>query len=186
MTESTVPTVRSHRLRVSVTELSNLQPDTVYLRDGEVILYRRSRSLLYQCRYKLSDGSWTRRTTGRASLENAIAVACDLYDESRYRQKLGLAHRAHSFAHIAGICVNELRRKIDSTTGKTSFQDYVSCIERYFIPYFKDKCLEELTDLDIREFEVWRDRHTHLVKANGQLCGNDRTPLFEANCDDGG
>lgn len=158
MTESSLPTVRSRRLRVSVTELSNLQPDTVYLRDGEVILYRRSRSLLYQCRYKLSDGSWTRRTTGRASLENAIAVACDLYDESRYRQKLGLAHRAHSFAHIAGICVSDLRRKIDSTTGKTSYQDYVSCIERYFIPYFKDKCLEELTDLDIREFEIWRDR----------------------------
>ena len=24
--------------------------------------------------------------------------------------------------------------------------------------YFKDKQLEELTDLDIREFEIWRDR----------------------------
>ena len=40
------------------------------------------------------------QTTGRASLEHAIARACDSYDEARHRLRLGLAHQAHSFAHV--------------------------------------------------------------------------------------
>lgn len=158
MTESSISAATARRMRVSVSELSHIQPDTVYLRDGELILYRRSRSLLYQCRYKLIDGSWTRRTTGKASLEHAIARACDLYDESRYRQKLGLAHRAHSFAQVAMIVCADLRREIDLKKTKSSLNDYLSIIERYFIPYFGENLLEQLTSTDIREFEVWRDR----------------------------
>ncbi len=134
------------------------QPSILYLRDGEVVLYRRSRSLLYQCRYKLADGTWHRLTTGKASVEHAVAVACDLYDEARYRQRLGLAHQTHSFAQIASIVLAELRQRIDSSTGRTSYHDYVTCIERYFLPYFAERRLEELTHTDIREFEIWRDR----------------------------
>jgi len=144
-----------HRL---LTNLSTTQPQTIHLRDGELVLYRRSRSLLYQCRYRLADGTWHRRSTGKASLELAIAAACDLYDESRYRQKLGLAHKAHLFAHIARICLEELRHLIDLKKTKSSLNDYASIIERYFVPYFGERRLEELSYTDIREFEMWRDR----------------------------
>lgn len=144
--------------RHSLASLLPAQPNIFYLRDGEVVLYRRSRSLLYQCRYKLDDGTWHRRTTGKASVEQAVAAACNTYDEARYRQRLGLAHQAHSVAHIAGIVLAELRLKIDASKGRTSNNDYVSCIERYFLPYFAQRRLEELTHTDIREFEQWRDR----------------------------
>jgi integrase len=138
--------------------LPTAQPQKIHLRDGEVVLYRRSRSLLYQCRYKLADGTWYRQTTGKASIEHAVAVACDLYDQARYRQRLGLAHQTHTFAQIASVALAELRVKIDASTGRTSFSDYVGCIEKYFLPYFKDKRLEELSHTDIVEFELWRDR----------------------------
>jgi len=128
--------------------LPTAQPQNIHLRDGEVVLYRRSRSLLYQCRYKLADGSWYRQTTGKASIEHAVAVACDLYDEARYRQRLGLAHQTHTFAQIAAVALAELRVKIDASTGRTAYSDYVGCIEKYFLPYFKDKRLEELTHTD--------------------------------------
>ena len=133
-------------------------PQHIHLRDGEVVLYRRSRSLLYQCRYKLADGTWYRQSTRKASIEHAIAVACDLYDEARYRQRLGLAHLTHTFAQIAAVALVELRLKIDASTGRTAYSDYVGCIEKYFLPYFKDKRLEEITHTDIVEFELWRDR----------------------------
>lgn len=160
MTHSTDTGVvtRDTKLRVSIASLAQAQPSILYLRDGDVVLYRRSRSLLYQCRYRLADGTWHRVSTRKASVEHAVAVACDLYDEARYRQRLGLAHRAHTFAQIAAITAAELRRKIDATTGKTSYHDYLSCIERYFLPYFADKRIEQLTHTDIAEFEVWRDR----------------------------
>lgn len=141
-----------------LTALRSAPPHSVSLRDGELVVYRRSRSLLYQCRYKLADGTWVRQTTGKAALEHAVVRACDLYDEARYRQRLGLAHRAHSFAHIAAVCVADLRQQIDLKGKKTALNDYVSCIERYFVPYFGEQQLEMLMRRDVQQFEVWRDR----------------------------
>ena len=114
--------------------------------------------MLYQCRNRLADGSWTRQTTGKAALEHAIVRACDIYDEARYRQRLGLAHQAHSVAQIAAICCADLRQQIDAKGKKTALNDYVSIIERYFVPYFGERQLETLTHTDVREFEIWRDR----------------------------
>jgi integrase len=71
---------------------------------------------------------------------------------------LGLAHTTQNFAHIAEATLKELRQQIDLGKGKTAFHSYVSCIERYFIPYFADKYLEKLTHNDITEFELWRNR----------------------------
>ncbi len=133
-------------------------PQSIILRDGEVVLYKRSRSLLYQCRYKLADGNWHRQTTGKAALEHAIARACDIYDEARYRQRLGLAHRTHCVAQIAAITLAELRHKIDAAAGRTAYSDYVGCIERYFLPYFGERQLESITNTDIAAFEQWRNR----------------------------
>jgi integrase len=144
--------------RPSLASLTTATPRAIYLRDSEVVIYRRTRSLLYQCRFKLANGTWHRQTTGKASIEHAVTVACDLYDQARYRQRLGLAHQAHTFAQLAQLVLAELRQQIDAGTGKTAYHSYVSCIERYFLPYFGDKLLEELTHKDIREFEQWRDR----------------------------
>lgn len=75
-------------------------PSGVLLRDGELVLYRRTGSLLYQCRFQLADGKWHRFSIRKARLENAIAAACAMYDEARYRQRWGLAHRTHTFVQI--------------------------------------------------------------------------------------
>ena len=130
----------------------------LHLRDGEVVLYRRRRSLQYQCRYKLADGTWCRRSTAKASLELAALAACELYDEARFRQRLGLAHRAQSVAHLAELTARELRRQIDLGHGKSVYGSYLSCIERYFIPFFTHQHLESLTHSDITEFELWRNK----------------------------
>jgi integrase len=139
-------------------QLITATPNLIYLRDGEVVLYKRSSTPIYQCRYKLEGKGWIRVITHKASLENAVAVACDLYDEARYRHKLGLAHTTQNFTHIAQATLKELRQQIDLGKGKTAFHSYVSCIEKYFIPYFGEKYLEQLTHNDITEFELWRNR----------------------------
>ena len=133
-------------------------PPCIYLRDGEVVVYLRDDSPYYQCRYKLADGSWHRASTRKACIEFAVTVACELYDEARFRQRLGLAHRTHSIAQIAAETVAELRRDIDLGRGKVIYKDYIACIERYIAPYFAEKQLEQLTNADIAEFELWRNR----------------------------
>lgn len=52
-------------LRSTLTALHAAQPKSILLRDGELVLYRRSRSLLYQCRYGSS----------KREAENALRMA---------------------------------------------------------------------------------------------------------------
>lgn len=142
----------------SLSSLTYNQPTQIHLRDGEVVLFRRHDSPLWQCRFKLQDGSWHRVSTKRASIEHAVAIATELYDEARFRQRLGLAHETRTFAQIASATLDELRRQLDAGTGKSVYQSYITCIERHFLPYFADSRLEELTHHHIAEFEMWRNR----------------------------
>ena len=50
-----------------------------------------------------------------------------------------------------------------STMGKSVYGSYITCIEKYFLPYFQDKRLEEITYTDVHEFEVWRNRQMNKV-----------------------
>ena len=103
-------------------------PSVLLLRDGELVLYRRTRSLLYQCRFKLADGKWHRFSTRKASLENAIAAACDMYDEARYRQRLGLAHRTPAERYVVRYRINGHRGPFaDETWNATWTEAPVTC-----------------------------------------------------------
>jgi integrase len=148
----------TQQIRQRLAQLATATPPCLYLRDGEVVVYLRDDSPYYQCRYKLADGSWHRASTRKASIEFAVTVACELYDEARFRQRLGLAHRTHSIAQIAAETIADLRRDIDLGRGKVIYKDYIACIERYIAPYFAETQLEQLTNADIAEFELWRNR----------------------------
>lgn len=119
-TAAAPPPTKHTRIPALLNSVNAVQPTTISLRDGELVVYRRSRSHRYQCRYRLPDGTWHRTSTHKASLEQAIAAACDIYDEARYRQRLGLAHRAHCFAHTAHLVLAELRQQIEAAAGTFS------------------------------------------------------------------
>jgi len=129
-----LPAKAQHHSRHTLNTFAYIEPHTIHLRDGEVVLFKRSHSVLWQCRYKLADGTWHRTSTRCASIEAAVAAATNLYDESRYRQRLGLAHRAQSFAHLAHSVIDDLRRQLDSGVGKSVYQSYITCIETTFFP----------------------------------------------------
>jgi integrase len=142
----------------SLHRLAYTAPRLIHLRDGEVVVYRRSQSPVWQCRFKLQDGTWHRQSTKKASIEQAVNVATTLYDQARFRQRLGLAHRTHTFAQIAHATLDELRQQIDAGQGKSVYTTYITCTEKYFLPYFKEQLLEEITHKDILSFEAWRNR----------------------------
>jgi integrase len=93
--------------RSSLARLQYAQPSSVQLRDGDVVVFRRPDSPLWQFRYSIKNGRWHRQSTKKASLELAVEVACEAYDLARFRQRLGLAHNAHSFAQIAAVTLEE-------------------------------------------------------------------------------
>ena len=141
----------------SINELTAGINQTHRLRDGELILFRRSDSRIWQYKFKQESGRWYRASTRKSVLEQAKRVAMDLHDEARYRERLGLAPAHKSFKDIAMATVEDMQRDLAAGTGKKIYVDYCSVIERYFIPYFGDKYLQNLKHKDIADFEAWRN-----------------------------
>ena len=131
--------------------------EAVKLRDGEVIVYKRSQSVQWQCRYRLKELGWIRRTTRTQNLEVAIERACDWYDEARYRMRAGLAPEVKRIGDIARETVREMHTLMAGGKGKRVYADYCSVIERYITPYFKNRYITTVSARDIAEFEVWRN-----------------------------
>ena len=120
-------TVKTSKER-TINALIQASPSVVLLRDGELVVYRRTRSLLDQCRFKLADSKWHKFSTRRASLENAMAAACDRYDEARYRQRLGLAHRTPAERYVVRYRINGHRGPFaDETWNATWTEAPVTC-----------------------------------------------------------
>jgi hypothetical protein len=79
-------------------------PNRIYLRDGEVILYKRPDSTVWQVRFKLFDRKWHCFSTRHINLEYAKQAAGELYDEVRFKEKMGLGHSRKKFEYIAREC----------------------------------------------------------------------------------
>ena len=62
-----------------------------------------------------------------------------------------------TFAEIARITVEELQRDLTAGTGKKIYVDYISIIERYFVPFFGERHLQNIKHDNIAEFERWRN-----------------------------
>jgi len=142
---------------------------TVKLRDGEVIVFKRTQSVQWQCRYRLKELGWIRRTTATQSLEIAIERACDWYDEARYRMRAGLAPEVKRIGDIARETVRELQTEMAAGRGKRVYVDYCSVIERYIEPFFKNRYITTVTVRDLAEFEAWRNEKLGRTPANSTL-----------------
>jgi hypothetical protein len=125
--------------QTTASKLPTAQARIHTLRDGELVLYKRSHSRVWQCRYKLYDNQWHRQTTGRTVLSDAVRVAGELYDEARFRERMGLAPTRKTFSQIAVLTVEEMRRDLAAGTGKKIYEDYCQVIERYFVPFFGER-----------------------------------------------
>ena len=127
------------------------------LRDGELTLFRRPGSRIWQFKYKQNNGKWHRASTKKTMLDYAKEVACTSYDEGRYREKLGLAPVQKSFREIAKTAIEDMQIEIEAGTAKKIYTDYCAVIENYFIPFFGDRYLQHLKHKDIAAFEAWRN-----------------------------
>ena len=58
--------------RSSLTSLQYAQPSSIQLRDGDVVVFCRTDSPLWQFRYRIRNGDWHRQSTKKASLTLAV------------------------------------------------------------------------------------------------------------------
>ena len=160
LNDNTASRVLSTSIPAPAKQLSELPPTESrlhHLRDGEVVLYKIPRSNFWQARFHLVSGQWIRFSTRKRNLDDAMRIACDRYDEARFRERQGLAPIVKRFEDIAKTCVIEMRNEITAGTAKRIFKDYIQVIERYYIPYFGQMYMTSITAKEVAEFETWRN-----------------------------
>ena len=140
-----------------------------YYRDGDVVLYRRPGIQVWQCRFRLLDGTWQRQTTGHRNRVDAAHTACHKYDEARFRQRHGLAPERKRFQDVAALVLTELRKDLAAGTGKKVYRDYCQAIERYLLPYFGNRHIDSIKPQHIVEFERWRNEKLGRAPAQSTL-----------------
>ena len=80
-----------------------------------------------------------------------------MYDEARYRECLGIPVTQRKFSEIARATVDELNKDLAAGTGKKIYADYIGIINKYFVPFFGERYLQNIKHVDVAEFERWRN-----------------------------
>ena len=109
-------------------KLTSRRATTHHLRDGEVVLYMRPDSGVWQVRYKLLDRRWHCITTRQRQLESARRVAGEIYDRARFRELEGLPQQTKRFDAIANLCIEALEREIEQGIRPQTNRDYIRAI----------------------------------------------------------
>ena len=149
------PSTNIHQLYVVPTQKPT--PNTHRLREGELILYKRDRSDVWQARFKLFDRKWHSISTKHHNLEFASRAACEIYDEARFRERMGISYTRRKFDAIAKETLKELQDEIDAGIKAMTNKDYIRVINKYLLPFFGKRFIENIKAEHMREYEIWRN-----------------------------
>ena len=128
--------------------------DLKYVRDGEVVLYKKSPNRFWQCRFKLPNAKWHRCSTKHTNFDYAVKTATEIYDESRFLHKYNLPLQSKRFQHVAELAIKDMQRELEAGIGKSVYHTYISSIRTHLIPYFAKKTIDKITVLDLRNFKA--------------------------------
>jgi integrase len=145
------------------------QPNVARLRDGELVLYKRGNSTVWQARFKLYDKRWHSISTKHHNFEFASRAACEIYDEARFRERMGVSYTRYKFDAIAKATIKELEAEISAGIRTMTNNDYIRAINKYLIPFFGKRYLENIDSIHIREYEIWRNRLMNRVPLSSTL-----------------
>jgi integrase len=128
----------------------------VHARGGEVVLYKRGDSKKWQARYKLKDLKWHRLATKQQNLQYAAQVACEAYDRARFLFAENIPISSKRFDVVARLAIEEMEGQIASGNGKSVYNDYITVIKKYLIPFFGSYNLNSIGYEELQKFGTWR------------------------------
>lgn len=135
--------------------MAKLSSSTVTINDGDILLYKRKRSSAWQAKFKIGS-RWVRTTTKLDDLDKAKRAAKDLFTECKFKEKHELPVISKRFADVARYVIADMRSALNGGGGKKVFEDYITALERYLIPYMGKKHVGNISYDDIKGFDTWR------------------------------
>ena len=130
--------------------------DTTHtLLERRLILYRRERSSVWQCRFKVG-GIWQRKSTKEQDFKAAEQVAHDQLLEAEFRKKNNLPVATRKFRDVARLAIKRLEDEMNNGNGKAIYKDYIRVIRQYFIPILGKRNIGNIDYKVLDEFDAQR------------------------------
>jgi integrase len=125
------------------------------LLDRELIVYRRERSNIWQCRFKV-DGIWQRASTKERDIKKAKSKANELRIEAEIRKRSNLPVITRKFRDVAKLAVERMEHEARGGKGKVSYADYIRVIEEYLIPALGKRSITNIDYTALDELDAKR------------------------------
>lgn len=138
-------------------KVTRVNDNLVHVRNGEVVLYKRGDSAKWQARYKLKDLKWRRVATKHANIQYAAEVACEAYDRARFLYDEKIPVSSKRFDVAANLAVDEMRKQISAGVGKSVYNDYITAINKYLIPFFGKYNINSIGYEELQAFGTYRE-----------------------------
>ncbi len=132
-----------------------LAETTHVLMNRELVLYKSPRSEVWQCRYKI-DHRWLRASTREYKFDLACHRAKELLIEAEIRKRANIPIVTRKFKDIAILAVDRMQQEKRAGTGKVIYNDYMIVIEKYLIPFFGNRMINNINYQALDEFDEWR------------------------------
>ena len=122
---------------------------------NELVVYRRERSGIWQCRYKVA-GVWQRASTKQRDLKLAKQAARELMIEAEIRKRSNLPVVTRRFRDVAKLAIQRMDAETASKKGKASYVDYKRIINDYLIPILGSRNITNIDSSALDELDVKR------------------------------
>lgn len=152
--------------------MSVKKEDTHILIDRELTLYRRERSLVWQCKFKI-DGRWNRASTNERDLKKASVAAHNVLLKAKVKQELNITPVTRRFSDIATAVSKKLVKAQEDGTGKPIYNDYIGIIQNYLIPALGKFNVNNIKQDELDILEAHRDKRMKKIATRSTLLNHN-------------
>jgi integrase len=124
---------------------------------NELIVYKRERSTIWQCRYKVA-GAWQRASTKERDFGKAKVRAKRLMIEAEIRKEQNLPVITRKFRDVAKLAIERLEHEQASGNGKVIYKDYIRVIADVCVPYLGKRNIAAIDYTVLSDFDEWRTK----------------------------
>ena len=130
-----------------------------------VKLFTRDTSPYYYCQIKKPDtGKWVQKSTKQTDRDEALLFAQEWYAEMRFLNDRGYSSTPTQFSNACDIYLQELDKeqalheRTDGDEGRSlkDLKSYRTIVEQFIKPYFGDKSVDVISNVDVQSFFEWR------------------------------
>ena len=145
-----------------------LSDESVHVLNGKIVLFKRTRSPLWQARFRIGR-KWIRVSTKLEDIKKATGVAIEQYHEAKFKEKHDLPVTSRKFSSVAEAVKTNLQKAVDAKEGKAVFRDYIQAIDNYLTPFFGNHNVETVDYPLLQRFNSWREDKMGRVPAKSTI-----------------